>query len=228
MNLAAHTLYLHGFASSPESTKARFFGEHLNKLGLRFSNKLGLRFSNKLGLRFSVPDLTDGDFERLTISGQLSTLERVAENKPVTLIGSSLGGYIAALYAAKHPEVEKLILLAPAFRFHELWRNQLGPENVAAWRQNGTIQVFHYGLGRETPLRYEFFEDSSRFDPSPDFSQPALLFHGNFDPVVPVAYSLGFAEHHKNVRVITLDSGHELTDVLDVIWGESRNFLLDS
>lgn len=211
ISLVTHILYLHGFASSPESTKARFFGEHLRQLGLRLS----------------VPDLTNGDFERLTITGQLAILERSCGNEPVTLIGSSLGGYVAALYAAKHPEVERLILLAPAFRFHELWRNQFGPEKLAAWRQNNTIQVFHYGLGQETPLRYEFYEDSGRFEPLPHFTQPALIFHGNFDPLVPVAFSLEIAERHKNVRVIRLDSGHELTDVLDVIWGESRPFLLD-
>src|SRR5690348_17748458 len=53
-------------------------------------------------------------FEHLTISGQLGVLERTLQNEPVRLIGSSMGGYLAALYAARHPEVDRLVLLAPA------------------------------------------------------------------------------------------------------------------
>lgn len=175
----------------------------------------------------NVPDLAEGDFERLTISGQLRVIERTAGDDPTILIGSSLGGYLAALYAARHPEVHRLILLAPAFDFHRLWMAQLGPERLAAWRETGTIRVFHYAAGCELPLTYQFFEDASHFEPFPDFCQPALIFHGNHDPVVPVLYSSEFVKAHSNARVVQLDSGHELTDVLDSIWYRSRRFLVD-
>src|SRR5690242_10304688 len=100
-------LYLHGFASSPGSRKARFFAERLRKVGCKVE----------------IPDLAQGGFKHLTISGQLQLLERLAAGEPVMLIGSSLGGYLAALYASQHPEVDRMILLAPAFRFRELWEN---------------------------------------------------------------------------------------------------------
>ncbi len=102
-------LYLHGFASSPGSRKASFFAERLARLGFEVD----------------VPDLAEGDFKGLTISGQLRAVERLARNERMILIGSSLGGYVASLYAARHPEVQSLILLAPAFRFFELWRSEL-------------------------------------------------------------------------------------------------------
>jgi pimeloyl-ACP methyl ester carboxylesterase len=205
-------LYLHGFASSPESRKARFFTEELRSLSFAVE----------------VPDLAEGDFENLTIRGQLELLERVAGNEPVILIGSSLGGYVASLYAARHQEVTRLILLAPAFGFYGLWKTELGEERMAAWKRDGTLPVYHYALGRETPLRYAFIEDAARFEPSPDFTQPALIFHGNQDTVVPVQQSVVFAADHPNVRLIRVDSGHELTDVLDMIWTTSRPFLLDA
>jgi pimeloyl-ACP methyl ester carboxylesterase len=207
---SSRVLYLHGFASSPKSQKARFFAE---------------RFP-KRGFLVHVPDLAQGNFERLTISAQLELIERTAGDKPIILIGSSLGGYLAALYAARHPEVERLILLAPAFDFHRLWIRQLGPEQVTRWRQSGVIHVFHYGAGRELPLAYQFLEDLSRFEPFPDFRQPALIFHGNQDAVVPVIYSSRFVEAHTNARLVRLESGHELIDVLDAIWRESQNFLV--
>ena len=92
-------LYLHGFASSPASSKARFFAARLRAAGGRVE----------------IPDLAAGDFEHLTITGQLRVIEQAAAGEPVALMGSSLGGYLAGLYAARHPEVSRVILLAPAF-----------------------------------------------------------------------------------------------------------------
>jgi uncharacterized protein len=204
-------VYLHGFASSPESRKAHFFCEQLRQLGFVVD----------------VPDLAEGDFERLTISAQLRVIERTSGHNPMILIGSSLGGYLAALYAARHPEVDRLVLLAPAFDFHKLWMAQLGPERLAAWRESGTIRVFHYAAACELPLRYQFFEDAGYFEPFPHFCQPALIFHGNHDPVVPVISSSEFVKAHANARLVRLESGHELTDVLDTVWRQARRFLVD-
>ena len=75
-------IYLHGFASGPASKKARFFEE---------------RFA-ELGMGLEVPDLAEGNFTGLTMSGQLAVVERMAAGEPVSLIGSSMGGYLAALY----------------------------------------------------------------------------------------------------------------------------------
>ena len=75
-----------------------------------------------------IPDLAEGDFDQFcTISGQLRVIERVANEDPVWLIGSSLGGYLAALYAARHPEAERTHADRPAFDFIARWRERLGP-----------------------------------------------------------------------------------------------------
>lgn len=203
-------LYLHGFASSPESRKARFFSERLRQHGLQVE----------------TPDLAKGDFSKLTITRQLQVVDETLNGEPAILIGSSLGGYLAALYASRHPAIQKLLLLAPAFRFHRLWMDRLTNEQLASWKQEGSIPVFHYGEGRELPLDYEFLEDAGRYEPFPSFRQPALIFHGVHDDVVPLAYSSEFAAQHENSRLFPLASGHELTDVLEEIWRESEPFLL--
>lgn len=95
-----------------------------------------------------MPVLDRGDFEHLTISGQLAVVERAAAGRPVALIGSSLGGYLAALYAARHPEVPRLVLLAPAFGFATEWPERLGAEAVEQWRRTGAREVFHYADAR--------------------------------------------------------------------------------
>jgi pimeloyl-ACP methyl ester carboxylesterase len=205
-------LYLHGFASSPLSRKAQFFSAQLQQLGFQVE----------------IPDLAEGNFEHLTLSKQLAVVARSARSEPVTLIGSSMGGYLAALYAAAHPEVERLILMAPAFGFYQLWVDELGPERLRAWKETNALAIFHYGEGRTLPVAFEMLRDARQFPAFPHFSQPGLLFHGAADSVVPVQKSIEFAAAHPNVQLIQFPSNHELTDVLDGMWNASKEFLLSS
>jgi pimeloyl-ACP methyl ester carboxylesterase len=205
-------LYLHGFASGRQSRKASFFIHQISQLNVPVE----------------VPDLSGGHFESLTITGQLRVIDRVIDNQPVILIGSSLGGYLAALCAAKYQHVTKVVLLAPAFRFYDLWTEQLGGEGMRRWRTEGSLSVFHYAEGRERPIGYQLMEDARQYSPFPDFSQPALIFHGNQDHTVPVSSSVEFAQTHPNAELVRLDSGHELTDVLDPIWQKTKPFLFGS
>jgi len=203
-------LYLHGFASGPASTKARFFQ----------------RAMEAAGADFTALDLARGDFEHLTISGQLQAVEEGAAGGPAALIGSSLGGYVAALYAARHAEVTRLVLLAPAFGFARRWPERLGPEAVAHWRRTGWMDVFHYADGRNRALSYALLEDGARFEEYPDFAQPALIFHGAQDDVVPAELSRRFAAAHPNAALEIVDSGHEMLNVLDAIGPKVTAFLV--
>jgi len=120
---SAHFIYLHGFASSPQSNKAQFFRK---------------RFEEK-GLELEIPSLDGGDFTHLTITGQLQIVDAAAAGRhaeqPTILIGSSLGGYLAALYAARHADIGRLVLLAPALRFPSRWGERYSPEELARWRR---------------------------------------------------------------------------------------------
>lgn len=78
------------------------------------------------------------------------------------------------------------------------------------------------------PLSYDFIEDAARHEPFPDMCQAALLFHGNQDRVVPIEQSLAFVQNHPAANLVRLESGHELTDVLESIWLEAEPFLLES
>lgn len=202
-------VYLHGFASGPSSHKAAWFRS---------------RFLAR-GVSIEIPDLAAGDFDHLTITGQLSVLDRAANNQPVSLIGSSLGGYLAALYASRHPEVERLVLMAPAFNFIARWHERFGPVEMARWKQTGVLQVEHYGDRRTHALHYGLIEDGSLYEPYPNFPQPALIFHGRYDDVVPHEYSVAFARRHANVQLHLLPSGHDLLNALDEIWQKTQTFL---
>jgi uncharacterized protein len=196
-------LYLHGFASGPASKKAAFFRARIPEL--------------------EVPELDQGDFEHLTITGQLEVIKRLARGETVALIGSSMGGYLAALYAARHPEVSKLVLMAPAFGFMRRWSQR--PDAVE-WRRTGFLEVYHYGEKRSCKLGYQLLEDALRYEDFPEFAQPAVIFHGIHDSVVPPQVSKAFAAAHPNARLRLLDSDHELISVLETIWLEAERFLL--
>ena len=205
-------IYLHGFASSPASSKARYFRKHLEDAGARVD----------------VPDLAAGDFEHLTITGQLAVIQQAAAGGAVSLIGSSLGGYLAALYAARHPEVRRLVLLAPALAFARLWSSTLaGADQVEEWRRTGTMEVFHYGENRNCRLGYQLLADAGRYEDYPDFSQPALIFHGLHDDAVPVSSSREFSASHPNATLEVLDSDHQLLDMLDYMAPKIARFLIE-
>jgi pimeloyl-ACP methyl ester carboxylesterase len=173
-----------------------------------------------------IPRLDNGNFEALTITGQLAVIHAAVGAGPVTLFGSSLGGYLAALYAARHSQaVEKLVLLAPGFQFPSLWRRRYTAQQLDEWRRAGTTPVFHYGEQRTMQLGYRFLEDSLQYEDEPDARQPALIFHGTRDDVVPASVSQQFCATRPKARLVLMESGHELTDVLEPMWNETRKFL---
>jgi uncharacterized protein len=202
-------VYLHGFASSPQSKKAQYFRQ---------------RFAEHEHI-LKIPQLDEGNFEALTITGQLRVIDRAVGGAPAILIGSSLGGYLAALYASRHPNVDLLVLMAPAFHFPQRWRDRFSPEELEQWKRDGSRPFFHYAYGEERPLGYQFVEDAQQYEEEPHFQQPALILHGVNDPVVPADVSRQFAQRFPNVTLRLFDSGHELTDVLDPVWAETAKFL---
>lgn len=172
-----------------------------------------------------VPRLDGGNFFGLTISSQFEILTQEAKGEPVTLVGSSMGGYLAALYAARHAEVEKLVLLAPAFGFHERWPKMMGEEKFRTWKETGEMELYHYGDKAPRKLGWQLAEDAAMWEATPEFTQPALIFHGENDMTVPVASSVAFAAAHANVKLQIFDAGHELTEVMDEMWTQTAAFL---
>ena len=194
-------VYIHGFASSPQSRKARTF-------------ELAMA---ERGIRLEIPAMDEGDFEHLTISGQLGVLERLIGGEPVRLTGSSMGGYLAALYASKYRNVERVVMMAPAFGFAQRWKGKVV--------EGADLEVFHYGDKVNRRVHYGLIADSLQFPANPDFTQPGLIFHGVHDDVVPIEYSRTFAAGHPGVRLVELESDHELLDVLPRITHEAIDFL---
>jgi uncharacterized protein len=205
-------LYLHGFASGPSSRKAR---------------ALEKRFA-AAGVELEVPDLTPGadGFESSTPSSMLAVAEAriTAAPPPHAVIGSSLGGYLAAVASSRDPSIERLVLLAPAFRLFERWEALMGPAEREAWRTGG-LEVDHFASGRRRRLGWQFHEDARGWPAFPEVSVPTLVFAGRRDEIVPLADVEAFVARTPSARLVPLDDGHELVASLDVIFEESCAFL---
>jgi uncharacterized protein len=202
--------YLHGFASGPGSFKAQRFRERLARDGVPLA----------------IPALDGGDFERLTLTGQLAIVEATLRGGegPTVLVGSSLGAYLAALHASR-AAVDALVLMAPAVDFASRWAERLGAEAMARWRREGSIEVDHVASGRRARIGWGLMEDAARHVPYPRVFAPILVLHGRRDDVVPQARVERFAAMNPGARLVLLDSGHELIDVCDEVIDQARAFL---
>ena len=206
----SNILYLHGFASQPNSTKGAFFARQFQQLGATVHQ----------------PDLNEGDFTNLTLTRALKLIDKTAQEiQPSLVIGSSLGGYLAALYGSMRPEfAPALVLMAPAFGFPKRWPERLGEEKMTEWREKGSIPTYHYGAGHMLEIGYGLYQDALWFDENPEIQQPTLILHGRRDDEVPAELSVEFAWGKPNVRLELLDSDHGLTDQLDLLWRETSGF----
>jgi uncharacterized protein len=211
---AERVFYLHGFASSPESTKAGYFGERLRSYGIEMQS----------------PDFNEPEFASLTVTRMLDRLgAEIAsdDGAPATLIGSSLGGTLAILAAAKHgARVNRLVLMAPAVMFAKPGHHLLPPERIDEWRRRGTLPFFHYRDNAERELAYAFYEDSLRHDAfAASFAQPTLVFQGLRDASVDYRTVEAFARSRSNITLSLLDDDHQLTASLPRMWTDVRAFL---
>src|SRR5438552_11345527 len=198
--------YLHGFASSPRSTKASYFADRLSEHGIAFQ----------------CPDFNEPDFASMTLTRVIGQLAREVGriDDRVTLIGSSLGGTLAILAAARpRPRIERVILLAPAVMFAKPGHHLLPPERIEEWRVRGALPFFHHAYEEERLLGYRFYEDSLAYDAfNATVSQPTLIFQGLRDASVDHRTVEVFARTRPNVTLSLLDDDHQLVASLPRIW----------
>ena len=253
MTPVRHVIYVHGFASSPASSKAQ-----------RFARELATR-----SIGFSCPDLNQPAFETLTVTRMLAQIRDVVAaipSGPIALVGSSLGAFVAvhAAHAGDaHAEdaekaerierqglgarsvddqvarafpgprdgsapatIDRLILLAPALDFGGNRMRQLGEHGIDEWRRSGHLRVFHYAANEYRDVDFALYQDAATYDAfTVSCTLPALVFQGRRDDTVDPATVERWARARSSVDLRLVDDGHQLTESLDLIWGESEKFL---
>jgi len=227
-NPPLHVFYLHGFASSARSSKARFFAERLAPFGLPLH----------------CPDFNEPDFSTLTTTRMLQQVEAAMAALPpgpVALMGSSLGAFVAWHAAARqaaaataragaqsaepHP-ITKLILLAPALDFGANRVREIGDEGLARWKATNQREFFHYAYNEPRTVHYALYEDARQYDSmEARVDVPALVFQGERDASVDPARVRAFCATRPSITLHMLDDDHQLLASLDRLWAESAAFL---
>lgn len=123
MTGSSHLLFIHGLAGSSQGFKPTF-------------------------LRSFYPNLVAPDFPGDVWERMVRLEEILGDTAGWTLIGSSLGGLMAAVFACQHPaQVDKLVLLAPALPFLDLDEVPLQPLPSAI-----PVTVYHGSRDETVPL----------------------------------------------------------------------------
>ena len=204
-------LYLHGFASGPNSKKGVAFAEYFAGRSVEIE---------RLNLR--VPS-----FEHLRLSQMIDVAQRAIgePRERAVAIGSSLGALTAARLAERDARITGLVLFAPAFQLVERWRVALG-DAFSDWEHTGWREVHDYTTGKPARVDFGFVEDARTVDVGfPDVRVPTLIVHGIQDDVVPVDHSRKFAHGKRHVRLVEVDDGHELIASIPRLLAEADAFL---
>ena len=206
-----HAIYLHGFGSGPLTAKGVALGQRL----------AGAVAS------YAIPDLEGGDFPSLTMDGILARAAAALralpdDGQPVLLIGSSLGGYVAAQLAAERraTRVGALLLIAPAFGFTTSWAERLGPSGIAAWRRDGSRPFFHFAAEKELPLGVAFYDSclalpelpAQALDVHHGQPLPVAIVHGRQDATVDHRMSVTYSTARARAELHLVEGDHRLTE----------------
>lgn len=210
MSVEYRYAYLHGFASSSQARKGQY---------------LAGVFAEQ-GLKLELPDLNRPSFRKLTYTGALRGLDDLdrRDGRTWRFIGSSMGGYLAARWAAMNPDrVDRMVLLCPAFELVERWPKMVGPRRMERWEREGYLELPGPD-GTMQPLHWEFIEDARSHPGTVEFSCPAIIIHGTRDPTVPIEYSRRYVRSNEGVELVEVDDMHGLMDSVELIAQRSLSF----
>merc|ERR1712232_138731 len=149
-------------------------------------------------------------YAETTITGALQTLvqrmEEAGQGKRWNIVGSSVGGYLAALVAQQRPDlVHRLIFLAPSFDNLAGWAGEMLRENPGWGRGDGKIDAcevpppkgpYNNTSDGSGGVRFKFIEDLRQYPPYPQVTCPTVIVHALDDPEVDVEVSLTFLRMH--------------------------------
>ena len=196
----------HGMESNKESDKLVALSRRLAEKGI-----LALRFD------FACAGESSGKFEEITYSDEVEDLKAAFSfmlGHPVPkigVLGSSMGGTVALLFAAQEPRVANLVTIAAPFHPETITAKLLTREEVQNWRQSGFV-VYH---GRR--INVSLLDDLQKIRVSEavkKISCPVLIIHGDADETVPVeeAHELYAMLHGaKKIRILK-GADHRLSD----------------
>jgi uncharacterized protein len=110
---------------------------------------------------------SEGTFTDYTLSDWIAdgrlVLNTLKTGAPITIVGNSLGGWIAWLMAQEFQEIERLILVAPAFNMMGVRAKSISPERCHEWHRTGWMPWDDEPAHRDFPLAWKWVEESEAY-----------------------------------------------------------------
>lgn len=167
-------------------------------LSKRWGNKSKalLQWCEEKGWGFCCYDVrgfgdSEGTFTDYTLSDWIAdarlVLNMLREGPPISIVGNSLGSWIAWLTAQEFQEVERLILIAPAFNMMGVRARSISEERQQAWHTVGWMPWDDELAHKDWPLSWKWVEESEAYwKTSFDRLRPVktTILHGLQDTVV--------------------------------------------
>lgn len=206
-------MYLHGFASGPNSKKAQYFKKRLQIHGYNLH----------------IPDLNVPSFSALSLHDMTKSVQALIEKHQPSdwiILCSSLGAQVALKVAQYESQIKKIIMLAPAFGFSKRREALIGKEQLQKWENDGNIELFHHAYNKNVNISYSFMEEMEKEDEY-SFSReiPIKIFHGAFDETIPFEFVEKFIISRKQVDYHLLESDHSLFNKLDWVWRDLIKYI---
>jgi putative redox protein len=195
-------IFCHGLFSSKDAYKIVNMAEHIANAGYVL-----------LSFDFSFVSESGGDFRGFSIFQEVEDL-RCALDFLVSrginnfhLIGSSMGGVVALMFAAeRHPLLRSLILIATPARLSGLVDKMLPLEQIEALPDDGTTEV------EGIPVGNGFFKEAIQLDMEArlkKINSPTLILHGADDELVDVSNAEYMNEVMRSERSVFIIEGGE-------------------
>jgi len=194
--------YFHGLGSGPGSRKGQALREAYAARGIEVH----------------VPDLHQPSARSLSIRAawaHLEGLDASLGHPRWKLVGSSLGGWLAARWAQETGRVDRAVLLATPRELRGLWDRVLSADARAAWKERGSM-LFPDVRGRMQRVGYSFYEDVVALgsEPAGPLPCPALFMQGTRDALLSVEEARAYAALSGS-ELVVFDDEHELSASMD-------------
>jgi uncharacterized protein len=165
---------------------------------------------------------SEGSFTDYTLSDWIADARLVAETlkngPPIMIVGNSLGSWIAWMMAQEFTQIDRLVLIAPAFNMMGLRARSISEERRHAWLTAGWMPWDDDEMHRDFPIAWKWVEESEaywkqRFDGLRRVK--TTILHGLQDTVIVPQGSSQFVE-----ELLARDPGFPIE--LQLIPGDHR------
>lgn len=140
--------------------------------------------------------------------------KEILDTNNIYLIGHSMGGGIAVLYAAADPRIKKLVTWAGISECKTPWGNWPA-EKIDEWKQTGVQYYTNTRTNQQMPLYYQLYLDYENNQEKLDIEKavrklaiPILICHGTLDIAVPVEKAYELKEWQPAAALFTVESNH--------------------